>query len=249
MIIYFTGTGNSRIIAEKLGELLEDDVADSFRAIRNGGHPEYISEKPFVFVCPTYAWDIPHIFRSFLLSSRFTGSPLAYFLMTCGSSIGDPSKGLKKLCTEKGLTFRGVKAVVMPENYAAMFPVPGQEKADRIIAKALESLPATAEEIKNEKSFPVVVSLFGRLQTVTINRPFYKLFVSADKFHAEPSCTGCGACEKVCPLSNIRFADGHPTWGNSCTHCMACISVCPEKAVQYGKGTEKKNRIYNGKVR
>ena len=34
MIVYFTGTGNSRHCAQLLAQLLEDQVVDSFRWIR-----------------------------------------------------------------------------------------------------------------------------------------------------------------------------------------------------------------------
>ena len=248
MILYFTGTGNSRIIAEKLGELLQDETTDVFGAIREGGIHNYTSVKPYVFVCPTYAWDIPRIFRSLLLSSSFGGNSLAYFVMTCGGSIGGPEKGLKRICVEKGLSFRGVKAVVMPENYVAMFSVPGQEESDRIIEKALEDLPELAGNIRSGKELPGG-HIFGRFKTTVMNAPFYSFSVSAKKFRVEPACTGCGSCEKLCPLGNITITNGHPSWGDTCTHCMACISACPEKAIQYGKSSGKRNRIYNGKVR
>lgn len=249
MIIYFTGTGNSRIIAKRMGELLEDTVTDAFSAIREGGTHVYSSEKPYVFVCPTYAWDIPRIFRTFLLSSRFTGNPRAYFLMTCGGSIGDPSEGLKKLCIEKGLTYCGVKAVVMPENYAAMFSVPGQEESDRIIEKAVSGLPETAKKIADDMPFAKERQIFGRLKTGPVNRAFYKYAINAKAFTAGASCTGCGTCEAVCPLGNISLTDGRPLWGDRCTHCMACLSACPESALEYGKSSAKRNRIYNGIVR
>ena len=248
MIIYFTGTGNSRIIAEKLGELLSDEVKDALNAIKEGGEHSFCSVKPYVFVCPTYAWDIPRIFRSFILSSSFEGNSLAYFVMTCGGSIGGPDKGLKKLCEEKHLMYKGVKAVVMPENYVAMFSVPGQEECSRIIDKALSGLPELAGYVRDERALPGG-SILGRLKTSAINAPFYRFSVSAKGFWTENTCIGCGTCEKLCPLGNIKIADGHPSWGDSCTHCMACISACPVKAVQYGKSSEKRNRIFNGKVR
>jgi NAD-dependent dihydropyrimidine dehydrogenase PreA subunit len=68
-----------------------------------------------------------------------------------------------------------------------------------------------------------------------------------EKFYANDKCTGCGICEKVCSLKNIKVA-GKPQWGKTCTQCHACIHYCPAKAVQYGKGTEKKGRYKNPKI-
>ena len=55
-------------------------------------------------------------------------------------------------------------------------------------------------------------------------------------------CIGCGKCEKVCPLDNIRLKKGKPEWGGDCTHCMACICSCPREAIEYGKKTLGKRR-------
>ena len=44
--------------------------------------------------------------------------------MTCGSEIGNSEKGLRALCPQMGLDYRGVLELVMPENYIALFSAP-----------------------------------------------------------------------------------------------------------------------------
>ena len=73
MIVYFTGTGNSRHCARLLAGLLEDQCVDAFHWIREGIGAELQSEKPWVFVSPTYAWQLPRVFRDFIRSGRFGG--------------------------------------------------------------------------------------------------------------------------------------------------------------------------------
>ena len=53
MIVYFTGTGNSRRAAQLLAARLEDTLADSVSAIRDNQPRALASEKPWVFVSPT----------------------------------------------------------------------------------------------------------------------------------------------------------------------------------------------------
>ena len=53
MIVYFTGTGNSRWVAEKISLIIGDEVVNSFEYIRSQKKAELHSERPFVFVCPT----------------------------------------------------------------------------------------------------------------------------------------------------------------------------------------------------
>ena len=89
MIVYFTGTGNSKYIAEKIAKITEDEIIDSTKYIKNNENPTLNSEKPFVFVCPTYGWRIPRVFDEFIRKSNFEGSKKAYFVMNCGSDIGN----------------------------------------------------------------------------------------------------------------------------------------------------------------
>lgn len=52
MIIYFTGTGNSKYIADMLGDKLEDEITDSREYIRKHSGGSFSSQKPYVFVAP-----------------------------------------------------------------------------------------------------------------------------------------------------------------------------------------------------
>lgn len=46
------------------------------------------------------------------------------------------------------------------------------------------------------------------------------------------ACTGCRACEKVCPQSCIDFAGGRAVIRQeNCLHCGNCMTVCPAGAV------------------
>ena len=68
-----------------------------------------------------------------------------------------------------------------------------------------------------------------------VNPAFYSFFVKDKKFYVKDSCTGCGLCEKLCPMNNVKLMNGKPVWNGGCTHCMACICSCPQAAIEYGK--------------
>lgn len=55
MVVYFSGTGNSRYCAQALASHLQDDLLDSAHYIKHQIAAELISGKPWVFVSPTYA--------------------------------------------------------------------------------------------------------------------------------------------------------------------------------------------------
>jgi len=243
MIVYFSGTGNSRYCASVLASRMQDDLLDSASYIKNGIAAELISGNPWVFVSPTYAWKIPIMFEAFIRSGSFSGNPDAYFVMTCGEDIGNAGVYLKKLCKQVGLRYCGVMPIVMPENYVAMFPVPNEKEALEIIADAQPSIQEAAALIMQGMVFPEnTVGISDRIKSSLINKFFYRFFVKADAFYATNACVGCGKCADQCVCNNISLFDGRPAWRDHCTHCMACICGCPSEAIEYGKKSVGKPR-------
>ena len=124
MILYFTGTGNSEYAAKKLAAALGEETTPLMERIRHGDTSPLESQTPWIVCTPTYAWQIPHIVRDHLRATLLRGSREVYFVMTCGSEIGDAGRHAAGLCAEKYLTYRGCAEVVMPEYYIAMFDAP-----------------------------------------------------------------------------------------------------------------------------
>ena len=245
MIVYFSGTGNSRFCGETLARQLGDECRDSFYFIRDGVRAELTSTRPWVFVSPTYAWRIPRIFAEFLRNSDFSGSREAYFLMTCGDGVGNAARFLPELCREKGLTFRGLFPVIMPENYIAMFNAPTFDKAESIVQNAEPHIENAISRIKSGESFQKPRNnLYDRFMSGPVNPIFYRFIVKAKAFRTKDTCIGCGQCVKNCPMNNIALNNGKPKWGKNCTHCMACICYCPTEAIEYGKKSVGKPRYH-----
>lgn len=235
MILYFTGTGNSKFVAGKTADILKDTAVDIFDRIKTKNTDALESVKPWVVVTPTYAWQIPHIVRDHLAATELKGNKKIYFIMTCGDDIGNAEKYAKKLCDKKGMEFMGCIPVVMPENYIAMFDTPCEEKAAHIIEKALPSIKKTAEIIKEEKKYSQKINIQDKLKSSVVNTLFCSFFVKDKKFTVSESCINCGVCAAKCPCGNITFRDKKPVWNGNCVHCMACISYCPKEAIEYGK--------------
>lgn len=243
MILYFTGTGNSRYAARRIAARLGDEAVSMTESMQSGESAAFDSEKPYVFVMPTYAWRMPRIARSWIERASLSGSTQAYFVLTCGSDVGNAAADAEKLCASKGLTFRGLLGIAMPENYVAMFPVPDAAEAAEIIRRAEPAIDAAADTVLRGDSFPESApSVADRIKSGAGNRAFYAAAVRDRSFFATDACTGCGRCASLCPLQNITLADGRPVWHGSCTHCMACICSCPAEAIEYGKSSVGKPR-------
>ncbi len=236
MILYFSGTGNSRYAAKMLADLTGHGLVSLNEKIKQRDTRPVPADEGLVFVVPTYAWRLPRVVERWILATEFIGAGPAWFAMTCGDEIGNAGKYNQRLCAEKDFSYMGTAQIVMPENYIAMFDAPGPEEVKEIIRSAGPAIEQSARFIKDKEAFPLPrVGFADRIKSGLVNPAFYPLFVKAGAFTADAGCNGCGKCVRVCPLNNVTLAEEKPVWGETCTHCMACIAYCPTEAIEYGK--------------
>ena len=140
MILYFSGTGNSKYVAKRIADALGDEIVNLNDRIKASNISPVETGERLNIVTPTYAWRIPRIVRDWLLKTELRGAKRAWFVMTCGSEIGNADKYNRDLCAEKNLTCMGTAQIVMPENYIAMFSAPQADEACKIVARAEPSI-------------------------------------------------------------------------------------------------------------
>lgn len=245
MIFYFSGTGNSQFIAKEVSAHIKDEIVSINSLIKRNKAGEFNSEKPLVFVTPTYAWRIPRSVKEWLNKAKFYGNKNAYFILTCGDSVGNAAFYSKKLCEENGLIFRGLAPVIMPENYLALFPTPEKDECQKIVEKAKPLAEVLARLIGKGEDFPTQsISIKDKVLSGIINDIYYPLIVKDKGFYANDKCISCGECEEVCPINNIKIVSEKPKWHGDCTHCMACIARCPTEAIEYKKASKGRRRHY-----
>ena len=251
MILYYSGTGNSRYAASVLSSQSGDALVSMNVIMRQritdpyAARYSFRSDRPFVFVSPTYCWRVPRIVEQFIRDSRFEGCRDAYFYLTCGSGTGAAAKYAEELCRDMELNFMGLSSVKMPENYITLFKAPSYDEAQGMIRAAVSQLESAGRFISAGKPISDPNESTGALAALSKLPPlFYRLFVNDRKFTATGECTGCGRCEKLCPLANISLEDGRPVWHGNCTQCMACIGACPQNAIEFGSRAKGKRRYY-----
>ena len=245
MVFYFSGTGNSKYVAQRLADALGDTLLSINERVKAGDTSPIETGNCLIIVTPTYAWRIPRVVREWLLATELVGAERVWFAMTCGTEIGSADRYNRELCKSKGLTAMGTAQIVMPENYIAMFNAPEKEQARRIVAKAEPDIDRAIAAIQANQPFaPTRNNLYDRFMSGPVNPVFYRFFVKADAFRATDACIGCGKCVELCPLNNIHLENGKPLWGKNCTHCMACICYCPKEAIEYGKKSKGKPRYH-----
>lgn len=244
MVLYFTGTGNSRYVAKQIADSLEDEIKSLNDYMKSGTHSKFQSKKPFIIVTPDYMSRMPIAVEKFIRECTFTGSKDVYFILTGGEAAGNAHIYCKKLSDEKGMNYKGTTSVAMPANYVVMYDVTPKSEALKAAEKAKPAIDKIAATIKAGKMLETNPEMSGHKAFSRIAPIFTSLMVSSKSFRVNSNCIGCSKCEKLCPLNNISIKNNKPVWSNNCMHCMACISACPQKAINYGKKTENRNRYY-----
>ncbi len=73
MILYFSGTGNSRYLARRIAEGLDTPLYDLNACIKAGDTAPVQTGRDVVLVTPTYAWRIPRVVWEWLGNTELTG--------------------------------------------------------------------------------------------------------------------------------------------------------------------------------
>lgn len=245
MVLYFSGTGNSRYVAKKIAEVSGDEIISINRRLKAQDYSAVSSERPLVFVGPVYAGRLPRVMDDYIRKVNFTGTKRAYFIGTCAQTPWVTAEYVEKLCREKDFALLGFQSIIMPQGYIAGGGTQPKEVNDKILKEAETKIEKIAETIRDKQILPKEQP--GKaIMSKILNPIMYSVMISAKGFSVTDKCTGCGKCEDRCPLNNVKLVDGKPSWGKDCTHCMACIAGCPAEAIEYGKKTQGKTRYYLG---
>jgi len=244
MILYFSGCGNSRFIAQNLANTLNERlifIPDAQPDL------ELSDDESLGFVFPIYSWRPPKVVMEFIEKLHLNRKP-AYVWMaaTCGDNGGVADNTLAQLLQEKGWPLQAAYCFVMPNTYVNMagMGIDKPELAQRKIEEAKKNLPSVIQSIRERKPVQEMRrGIFPKFKTNVIGKNFYR-WVSDEPFYSTDDCISCGKCVQVCPFHNITLEDGRPKWHGNCTTCDACYHYCPKHAIQYGKASKGKGQYH-----
>jgi ferredoxin len=233
MIYYFSGTGNSRWVAEQLAYLTNDHAIN---LINHSAQPS-IDGEVIGLVFPVHAWGAPEPVIEFI--KKLVGTPaFCYGVCTCGGEAGIAMNKLNNL-----IHLHSSYSIEMPNNYVMGSDLETEASMTGKIANASGKIVTIAAQVNaREPVFDVQSGNFGWLKSNLFNVGFNFAARSTKPFFVTDKCISCGICARDCPANTITMVNGKPQWGQKCYQCTACINLCPTQAIEYGKGTAKRGR-------
>ena len=74
MILYFSGTGNSKYVAKRIADALGDEIVNLNDRIKSSDTSPVETGERLIVVTPTYAWRIPRVVRDWLRKTEPRGA-------------------------------------------------------------------------------------------------------------------------------------------------------------------------------
>lgn len=246
VIYYFTGSGNSLLVAKELAKRLPGSKLVPLASLLDGGTVAVTAEAAG-FVFPLHGLTAPIPVRRFLKAADFSGAKYLFAVANRGGTRCLAFEKMNGILAAQGRKLDATFIITLPNNDPKFktYDVPtkedfaGLEKKIAAFADKTAAIVARREQYAQKDEGYVDFS-----RHAFVNRFMENLVVSgmtnAEKtrlngyYYADEKCTGCGICEKTCPSTKIKMDGGKPVWQTdvTCFMCYACLNYCPAKAVQ-----------------
>jgi flavodoxin/Pyruvate/2-oxoacid:ferredoxin oxidoreductase delta subunit len=232
LIHYFTGTGNTKKIAEAAAEGLNESGYDCRILPLPGtdGNPiDNISTECSLFglAFPTYALCPPKAVRKYLKQLPKTKGTPAFILANAHSNSGKTGSDIAAILERKGYKVVGITETLTPSNSIITEDTEDPDTAKTMMETALEKSRQFGRSIAVGEAGKHQGRLTGKQRMVSMLFKVAMPGMFLGKISVSDACHACGTCAKACPNGNIRMEEGRPVWGKACEVCLRCINICP----------------------
>jgi ferredoxin len=232
-LYWFSGTGNTLLVARELAAALRaGGAAVALRRLEAADptqvNPAHALGLAFpVAVQTTY----PLVWR-FCRALPTTASAPAFMVDTLGGYSGAIVGPLRAVLRRQGYAPVGAREIQMPINcFRRKDAAPRDE---RVRTRGLAQARAYAEDLLAGKTHWGHIPLLPDLFYALVGSALMWRWVAHDGGRIKLDagrCTGCGLCQQLCPVNNIRLMADLPVRADRCEFCLRCIAFCPTRAL------------------
>lgn len=238
LLIYYTGTYNTRYLTERLSDLLASHGHAVTRVEVRCDTPKIpIDHYDLVGIgYPIYGFNCPAPLERYLARLAFPQGQRYFIYKNSGETYAmnnASSRILLRRFNRAGCVFRGEYHFVMPYNIHFRFE---DDFVRELLDKDEKLLAVMVRNLERGKVVGIRSSLLCNLGASVV--AIQKIGGSINSFFYRvdrEACTGCGLCVRDCPEKNIRKdKHGRIVFGHRCDMCMRCSFLCPENAIRIG---------------
>lgn len=247
LIIYFTGTFNTRYlvtkIKDRLSKLNSNFKVDTLEVNKNSLIKDLSSYELIIFSYPIYAFNVPSLFIKYLKKLKFNNLKNTKYIIAkqSGETFAINNASSNEIYNLLKFKFKiNVKDIneyhfILPYNIHFKFNDNFVKEILNYDKKLLEimiyDLKNNISNVKLKTNFIYnFASYLFRIQRLGgyINSYFYKVDYS--------KCSRCYKCINICPIENIVLDQktNQIKFNNKCLMCMRCSFYCPKDAINIG---------------
>lgn len=240
LIFYFSGTGNTRLVANEIKNNLIGET--TLFEIKNDNKelPSFDEYDLIGIGYPIHGFNSPWFVYEFIKRFPKVNNKHFFTFQSSGEAHPDNNYSARKIIhhlRKKGYIPVQDFHYIMPYNMIFRH-TSEMAKLFYVYVKALAKYNAIR---LNEHDYDVVKYKWYKgwhTPIVRIEWPFAKLHGKLFKVDKK-KCINCKTCVKTCPMNNIEYKDGKYVFHTKCALCMRCSFYCPKEAIKPG--------IFNGK--
>lgn len=246
LIIYFSGVGNTRTVAESIKKYAELKMPTEFYSVESLPIDFKIDNYSAVIIgTPTYHSEPAKPLLKFLETARLNRKIPAFIFTTCGLYPENCLRTLAMECLKRKIVTihsASYRCSATDGMLLAPFMKCWFENEKNLQAKIAKDFSAFISKLKSHPKADIPKSRWYSLLNYP-NKMLGKTTTFPIYLHKE-KCVKCGKCQKNCPLGAIAVIDGYPIINKAkCMNCYRCIHHCPSLALSLSaKRTVKKVR-------
>ena len=250
LILYYSGTGNSRRVSEWIAETAAREGLHTHVAEYNSFDPESVAgftgRTLVVFFSATHGFNMPHSMLRFMIRfSLLKGSDVVIGNTRAGMKLSKLFlPGLSGVALYlpalimwlKGYRIRSLYPVDLPSNWISLHPGLKRPVVDSMFNHYRELTTQYAHKILSGQK--VFLKAFLLLPLDLLVTPlaagyyFFGRYILAKTFISNDQCDHCGICISHCPTGSIVLSHDRPFWKLTCESCMRCMNHCPKRAIE-----------------
>lgn len=236
-LIYFSATGNTKQIAEKIKQIFQDLGAEisEYDITNHQAREISINFSHFdasVFGFPVYGWRVPRILRKWYQRFQGDGIKCSAFLTYGGVNPGVAHYEIQQILKAQGFKLLSTAEFLAEHTYNMAgwkAAVNRPNKLDFFVAEQFAKL--TYNKFKDNGT------LLPTFKKPKISQEKLEKIEKTPRRVAPPPqikanlCTNCGICSQKCSTGAID-CDSLLINSTECIRCYRCVKLCPENAIK-----------------
>lgn len=238
-IFYFSGTGNTEIIARLLAESYERNQVEVelFRIedVVNHKKTSVINDFDLIGVGhPVLGFGASGITDQFAQMLPSCPGKKAFVFKTASSphylNQGASDRVIQTM-EAKGYRVFHNSIIAMPCNLYIKYDDQLNKQLYQAAVKKVERIVTDTLSVQ-EQHLKINGVLSKLLRVLYYGEEHYGAQYFAKGLAASTNCTHCKKCVRDCPTNNISEAEDGISFGSNCIWCMRCIYACPNHAIK-----------------